>query len=139
MIDTKIATTSLGTWPALGWPFGWRSAHCARRARLACPQEASLLDLVALSTVADTGWRGPRHGPGKAQSRPRLGLQHLIQVAGLRIGALDAMRVVFALMPRLNTADRLENTRAAYDLLMCENPTQVAVLAAQLDRQNRER
>jgi len=70
---------------------------------------------------------------------PRLDLQHLIQVAGLRIGALDAMCVAFALMPRLNTADRLENTRAAYDLLMCENPTQVAALAAQLDRQNRER
>jgi single-stranded-DNA-specific exonuclease len=107
--------------------------------------EASLLDLVALGTVADVV---PLVGENRALVRaglerlncaPRLGLQHLIQVAGLRVGALDAMRVAFALAPRLNAAGRLENARAAYDLLMCEDPAQAAALAAQLDRQNSER
>ena len=127
-------------WPAWGWPFGWRSACCARRARRACTQEASLIDLAATGAAADTDWREPRPGPGKAQSRPAAGpSQHLIQVAGLRIGALDAMRVAFALATRLNAADRLENACAAYDLLMCEDSAQAAALAAQLDRQNRER
>jgi len=42
-------------------------------------------------------------------------------------------------MPRLNAADRLEDARAAYDLLMCEDPAQVAALAAHLDQQNSER
>jgi len=94
--------------------------------------EASLLDLVALGTVADVV---PLAGENRAlvlerlNRAPRLGLQHL--VAGLR--------VAFALVPRLNAAGRLENARAAYDLLMCEDPAQAAALAAPLDRQNRER
>ena len=77
--------------------------------------EASLLDLVALGTVADVV---PLAGENRAlvlerlNRAPRLGLQHL--VAGLR--------VAFALVPRLNAAGRLENARAAYDLLMCEDP-----------------
>jgi single-stranded-DNA-specific exonuclease len=107
--------------------------------------EASLLDLVALGTVADVV---PLIGENRALVRaglerlnraPRLGLQHLIQVAGLRLGALDAMRIGFALAPRLNAAGRLENARAAYDLLMCEDPDQAAELAARLDRKNSER
>jgi len=59
-----------------------RSAQCPlRMARVAGlptngATEASLLDLVALGMVADTGWRGPHPGagwPGKAQSRPAAG------------------------------------------------------------------
>ena len=77
--------------------------------------EASLLDLVALGTVADVV---PLAGENRTlvlerlNRASRLGLQHL--VAGLR--------VAFALVPRLNAVGRLENARAAYDLLMCEDP-----------------
>ena len=102
MIDTKIATTSLGTWPALGWPFGWRSAHCARRARLACPQEASLLDLVALGTVADTGWRGARPGHGAVAIKAAACLRRTLTL--LFSGGYAAMYAI-ASKPRMSGWD----------------------------------
>jgi len=107
--------------------------------------EASLLDLVTIGTVADVV---PLIGENRAlvqaglerlNRAPRLGLQALIQAAGLRVGAIDAMRIGFALAPRLNAAGRLENARAAYDLLMCEDPAQAADLATWLDQQNSDR
>jgi single-stranded-DNA-specific exonuclease len=107
--------------------------------------EGSLLDLVAIGTVADVvplvgeNRALVRAGLQKLNRAPRLGLRALIEAAGLRVGAVDAARIGFALAPRLNAAGRLENARKAYDLLMTEDPIQAAVLASWLDWQNSER
>ncbi len=107
--------------------------------------EASLLDLVALGTIADVvpligeNRTLVRAGLERLNRAPRLGLRALIEAAGLHLGEIDATRVGFALAPRLNAAGRLENARTAYDLLMSTDPRQAAELANWLDRQNSER
>lgn len=107
--------------------------------------EASLLDLVAIGTVADMapliGENRPlvRAGLKQLNSAPRLGVRALMQAASLRLGTINAGRIGFAIGPRLNAAGRLESALAAYDLLWCNDETIAAELAAKLNQQNSER
>jgi single-stranded-DNA-specific exonuclease len=104
----------------------------------------SLLDLVALGTIADLV---PLIGENRilvaaglerlaATTRP--GLVALKQVAQVK-EPLDAFTVSFQLAPRLNAAGRLENAAAALDLLLAPDAAHAAPLAQALDAHNRER
>ncbi|HNS51018.1 MAG TPA: single-stranded-DNA-specific exonuclease RecJ [Anaerolineae bacterium] len=107
--------------------------------------EESLLDLVALGTVADLA---PLLGENrvlvcrglealKAPARP--GIEALMANAGVRRGQVDAAAIGFRLGPRLNAAGRLESAMAAYDLLAARDPEHAKALAAQLGDLNRRR
>ncbi|GAB4536898.1 MAG: single-stranded-DNA-specific exonuclease RecJ [Anaerolineae bacterium] len=105
----------------------------------------SLLDLVALGTVADLA---PLLGENRAlvargleqlNAPQRPGLQMLMAQAGVRPGRVDASTIAFGLGPRLNAAGRLEDAQAAYELLVTEDIFRAGQLAQQLDSQNRER
>jgi single-stranded-DNA-specific exonuclease len=128
----------------------FRLAQCLlRRAReQGLPRavtEASLLDLVAIGTIADVvalvGENRPlvRAGLRQINTAPRPGVLALVQAASLRAGEVNAGRVGFALGPRLNAAGRLESARAAYELLVCEDRAAAISHAARLDQQNSER
>ncbi len=106
---------------------------------------ASLLDLVALGTVADLA---PLTGENRALVRAgleqirrarRQGVFSLIRVAGLQARRITAMNIGFALGPRLNAAGRLESALAAYALLVTDDVFEAGRLAQQLDQQNRLR
>jgi len=107
--------------------------------------EASLLDFVAIGTVADvvplTSENRPlvRAGLKQLNTAPRLGVRALMQSASLRVGAVNAGRVGFAIGPRLNAAGRLESALAAYELLSCSDEDVATELAAKLNQQNTER
>lgn len=107
--------------------------------------EASLLDLVAIGTVADVvplvgdNRRLVRAGLQRINHKPRLGLQALIRAAGLAPGTVDAAAIGFMLGPRLNAAGRLESALNAYELLMCDDRDRADVLAMALNRQNHKR
>jgi len=116
---------------------------------LAGPDEpkllASLLDLVALATIADLV---PLLGENRLlvrQGLPRLaaterpGLRALAAVAGVTLAAIGPGQVAFGLAPRLNAAGRLADADAAVRLLLTEDPGEAEALAAELDGQNRER
>jgi single-stranded-DNA-specific exonuclease len=151
VVDPKRPDCAYGFKHLAGVGVAFRLAQCllrtARDAGMARGEvtEASLLDLVAIGTVADVvplvgeNRALVRAGLARLNDKPRLGLQALIQASGLKVGSVDAMRIGFALGPRLNAAGRLESARAAYDLLMCEDPARAAELARYLDRQNSER
>ncbi len=110
------------------------------------PDLSTLLDLVAVGTVADlvpldannralvsAGLRRLRAGKGCA------GLQALIEVSRRSAETLTAADIGFAVAPRLNAAGRLEDMALGIECLLCDDPAQARELAAVLDGINAER
>jgi len=110
------------------------------------PNLASLLDLVALGTVADVVplernnralvWQGLQRIRA-GQARP--GLLALIEVSGRRRDRLVASDLGFAIAPRLNAAGRLEDMSIGIECLLEENYDRALSMARELDELNRER
>ncbi len=105
----------------------------------------SLLDLVALGTVADLA---PlvgenrmlvRLGLREIRSTKRQGLFSLANVAEIALAKVTATHIGFMLGPRLNAAGRLDEALAAFELLTTNDFMLAGQLALQLDGQNRER
>jgi single-stranded-DNA-specific exonuclease len=105
----------------------------------------SLLDLVALGTVADlaplVGENRSlvRRGLRQMRQTTRQGLFSLAGVAELNLAKVNAGNIGFMLGPRLNAAGRLESALDAYELLITTDFMRAGQLAQQLDHQNRER
>jgi single-stranded-DNA-specific exonuclease len=104
----------------------------------------SKLDLVALGTVADIV---PLHtenrvlvqrGAIEIARTSRIGLRKLMQVAGVRPPILPE-DIGYRLGPRLNAAGRLSTAEKSLRLLLTHDDSEATMLAAELDRQNRER
>lgn len=109
--------------------------------------EESLLDLVAIGTVADVGALiGEnrilvRHGLEMLRTSPRVGLRELIRASALRAEHIDAEAIGFVLAPRLNAAGRIGDASPALRLLLA-GPDEVEVaekLAQDLEAANRQR
>jgi len=106
---------------------------------------ASLLDLVALGTVADLA---PlvgenrvlvRKGLRQIRETKRQGLFSLAGVADTKIDKVTAGNIGFMLGPRLNASGRLESALASFELLTTTDFMRAGQLAQQLDVQNRQR
>jgi single-stranded-DNA-specific exonuclease len=104
----------------------------------------SLLDLVALATVADVvplqdENRGfVRQGLAQLSRGARCGVRALKQVAGV-MRDCTAETVAFKLAPRINAAGRLNDAMLGVRLLTTESPAEAQRLADQLEQLNRER
>lgn len=105
----------------------------------------SLLDLVALGTVADLA---PLVGENRVLVKKglrqmgqttRQGLFSLAAVSDLALKKINAGHIGFMLGPRLNAAGRLKEALAAFELLTTNDVFKAGELAQQLDMQNRER
>ena len=114
--------------------------------RLPAPNLASLLDIVAVGTVADVvpldkhnrilvhqGLQRIRAG----QCRP--GIRALIDVANRDSAHLTSTDLGFVIGPRLNAAGRLDDMSQGIACLMEEDAMQARMIAAELDALNRER
>jgi len=106
---------------------------------------SSLLDLVALGTVADLA---PlvgenrvlvRRGLRQIRQTKRQGLFSLAGVADVKIDKVTAGNIGFMLGPRLNASGRLESALASFELLTTTDFMRAGQLAMQLDQQNRQR
>jgi len=110
------------------------------------PNLASLLDLVALGTVADIvpldannrilveqGLRRIRGGHACA------GIDALLDIAKRRSDRVVASDMGFAIGPRLNAAGRLEDMSVGIECLLSDSPEQARSLAIKLDTLNQER
>lgn len=107
--------------------------------------EASLLDLVALGTVADMmpllgeNRSLVRRGLALLNQSPRPGLEALILQSDLRKGLVDAAAISFRLAPRLNAAGRLGDAKLAYRLLRTHDAAGAYTLAESLHQLNERR
>ncbi|MFI5279676.1 MAG: single-stranded-DNA-specific exonuclease RecJ [Gemmatimonadales bacterium] len=104
-----------------------------------------LLDLAALATVADLV---PLSDENRVIVRLGLrvmretawpGLAALIREAGLAGKTIRAGQVGFVLGPRINAVGRVGDANDGLALLLTDDATEAARLAAQLERQNAER
>jgi single-stranded-DNA-specific exonuclease len=110
------------------------------------PNLATLLDLVALGTVADVvgldhlnrilvhqGLQRIRSG----QAHP--GLLALLEVAGRKREQVNASDLGFFAGPRLNAAGRLEDMSLGIECLLTDNADSARAMATQLNDINRDR
>ena len=121
-------------------------AACAYEAKYgggSVPTEM-LLDLVALSTVADVAPLQDenrifvREGLEQISRGSRCGIRALKQVAGV-VKACTAEMIAFKLAPRLNAAGRLDDAIKGVRLLTTESEAEAKQLAEELDQLNRAR
>jgi len=108
------------------------------------PDLMSLLDLVALATVADVA---PLVGVNRAfvrqglkvmARRERIGLTALSDIARMD-QAPTPYALGFVLGPRINAGGRIGQADLGARLLACDNPAEAAAMAARLDELNAER
>lgn len=106
----------------------------------------SLLDLVAIGTVADLmplnrieNRALVRRGLDILNQARRPGVAALLEVASLQPGGISTTSIGFALGPRINAAGRLDNAMLAYDLLSAPSLDEARPLAEKLQRLNIER
>ncbi|MEO8366953.1 MAG: single-stranded-DNA-specific exonuclease RecJ [Pseudoxanthomonas sp.] len=110
------------------------------------PDLSTLLDLVAVGTIADlvpldvnnralvsAGLRRLRAGQGCT------GLRALIEVSGRDATRLTAADIGFAVAPRLNAAGRLEDMAIGIECLLSDDAVQAGELAQVLNGINAER
>lgn len=104
----------------------------------------SLLDLVALATVADVvplhdeNRNFVREGLIQLSRGTRCGIRALKQVAGVTRDCM-AETIAFKLAPPINAAGRLDEAMLGVRLLTTDNPAEAQQLADRLEQLNRER
>ncbi len=110
------------------------------------PKLASLLDLVALGTVADVVQLDHNNRLLVSQGLQRIrrdtmqpGLRALFRVAGREAQRATTFDLGFALGPRLNAAGRLADMSLGIECLITDDLGQALNIAQQLDQLNRER
>ena len=110
------------------------------------PNLASLLDLVALGTVADVVPLEQNNRILVAQGLARVrqgkcckGISALLTVADKNQASCVAADFGFAVGPRLNAAGRLEDMSLGIECLLTDDPVRALELAGQLDKLNKQR
>lgn len=110
--------------------------------RLGREMDDSLLELVALGTIADvaplTGENRylVREGLKRLNSTSHPGLRALMDIAGLKPGHIDVESISFGLGPRINAASRIDHGMTSFKLLTCTSSEEAAILAAELEKRN---
>jgi single-stranded-DNA-specific exonuclease len=110
------------------------------------PNLASLLDLVALGTVADVVKLDDNNRILVHQGLQRIragracaGINALLQIARKSATQATSYELGFIVGPRLNAAGRLQDMSLGIRCLLADDPVEATRLARQLDELNRER
>lgn len=108
-------------------------------------EEQSLLDLVAVGTVADMmplmgeNRSLVRRGLEEMRQGKRYGLFALAEVASVPVEGIDSTAISFRIAPRINAAGRLASAKMAYELLRCDDYETAYDMAVGLEGLNRRR
>lgn len=104
--------------------------------------EKWLLDLVAVSTVADmvplSGESRTlvKHGLIVLRKNYRLGFKKMFEVGRIKPETIDTGTIGFGIAPRINAAGRMNHANVALKLLVTENEEEAARLAKELEENN---
>lgn len=131
----------------VGVAFKVACAVLAQRDRHDLPEgyEKWLLDLVAIGTVADChSLLGEnrilvKYGLKVLAKTKWIGLQALLDLAGISGKPLDTYTLGFIIAPRINAAGRIEHASSAFNLLVTNDPEQALQLAKDLETLNSRR
>ena len=103
------------------------------------------IDIAALATVADvvslTGENRAivRMGLERINARPRLGIETLIESAGLTGKRITSTTIAFQLAPRLNAGGRIGSATRSLALIISEDALEARRLAEELEAENTRR
>ena len=103
------------------------------------------VDIAALATVADvvslTGENRiiVHEGLKHMNTRPRLGIDALIQVSGLSEKRITSTMLAFQLGPRLNAGGRIGSAMRSFKLITATEAAEAKALADELEAENTER
>ena len=110
------------------------------------PNLATLLDLVALGTVADVVRLDDNNRILVGQGLQRIrtgractGIRALFDIAGRPVGQAGAADLGFSIGPRLNAAGRLDDMTLGIQCLLTDDEREARVIAQQLQSLNDER
>jgi single-stranded-DNA-specific exonuclease len=104
-----------------------------------------LVDLATIGTIADlvplTGENRliAYHGLIALNNTKHIGLEALLEVAGLADEVINERHVGFAIGPRINASGRLETADKAVELLISQDRDQALLLAEEIDNINQQR
>lgn len=134
--------------PEANYPFK-HLAGCGVAFKLACALleevQVELLDLVAIGTIADMVSLTDenrimvQYGLEMLRNTQRVGLQELLEVAGISSSDVTEETVGFQLAPRLNALGRLDDPNPAIDLLTGFDDEEVRGIALMIQQKNEER
>lgn len=105
----------------------------------------SFLDLVSIGTIADVmplyseNRSIVRRGVELIADSDRIGLQALIEVAGLSERTIKSGNIAFGISPRINAAGRIGSAERAIQLLLCDDYDEAIELANEINDDNAER
>ncbi len=144
VVDPKIpgAPDAYADLAAVGVAFTLMEALYARMGR---PTDETLLEYVALGTVADISpMRGENRylvsqGLDHLNNTKRPGISELLKVSGLAPGQVDTEAISFALGPRINAPGRVEHADPSFQLLVAQSAAEARPLAEMLNAKNIER
>ena len=103
------------------------------------------LDLVAVSIAADIvpviseNRIMAYYGLRRLNQHPRVGLKHIIKIAGLENHQIAIDDIVFKIGPRINAAGRMESGKTAVDLLTAETDVVAKEIAELINEVNNDR
>ncbi len=103
------------------------------------------LDLVAFGTVADIvplleeNRIIVKYGLERLRQSENIGMQALIQTAGLGERQINAGHIGYLLAPRINAAGRMGNPSIGVKLFLTSDPVQALDLAKELEKENQHR
>lgn len=144
LVNPRLGPQTSPDWELSGVGVAFRLAEALLASKQ--PQTvATLLDLVALGTLADVAWLSPvnwalaRAGLARLNARPRPGLLALAKRARLTPGIIGERDIGFKLAPRLNAGSRMGEPGLPLELLLAEDMNTANILAARLDALNLQR
>ncbi len=108
-------------------------------------EEQSLLDLVAIGSIADVApLLGENHtlvrlGLQRLNQTRKPGLLALIQRVNLQLGRIRERDIAYVLAPRINAAGRMKDASIAFELLTTDDDAEAARYVEELDQLNLSR
>jgi len=129
--------------PGVGAAYKLAEALYERASRV--EEAAQYLDLVALGVVADVATQTGdtryllQRGLEALRHTERLGLQAMMEAAGLNPERLTEEHIGFALAPRLNALARLADATVAVEFLTTADLARARILAAEMNGLNTQR
>ncbi len=105
----------------------------------------SYVDLVTIGTIADImplkseNRRIVRRGVEMLADSDRIGIQALMEVAGLTERAVTSTSIAFGIVPRINAAGRMGSALRAIKLLICDDYEEAISIAQEIHDDNSSR
>lgn len=99
-------------------------------------------DILAVATIGDVmpltneNRSIVKAGIQKIKSSPNIGIAAILNMAGIDRNSIDAGRVSFGIVPRINAAGRMGSAYRAFELLSCQNAMDALKIAGPIDDDN---